>query len=93
MDHRDDPNHHTDQSGEPLPVIELEIDTSRKRRWMNWVLYVLAFLALSALLVWFFVMLNTTLALAIAVVTFMVVYMVVMGYVAGKGQDERRNTF
>ncbi len=85
-------NHATHSSGDFSPI-ELEIDTSRKRRWMNTVLYVLAFVAVAALLVWFFVMLNTTLALAIAVVTFMVGYMVIMGYVAGKGHDERRNTF
>ncbi len=80
-----------DADGGDFPV--LEIDTSRKRRWIGWSLYVLIFLGLASLLVWFFVMLNTTLALAIAVVTFMVGYMVLMGYFAGKTHDEGRNSF
>lgn len=76
-----------------LPLAELEIDISRKRRWVGWTLYILIFAGLAALLVWFFVMLNTTLALAIAVVTFMVGYMVIMGYCASRTHDEGRNSF
>lgn len=87
------PDNHPSDASDDFPEIELEIDTGRRRRWVNWVLYVLVFALLSGLLVWFFVMLNTALALAIAVVVFMVGYMVIMGYVAGKGYDERRNTF
>ena len=73
--------------------VELTIDTSRRRRWIGWTLYILAFVSLSALLVWFFIMLNTTVALAITVVTFMVGYMLLMGYLAGKSHDERGNKF
>jgi hypothetical protein len=75
------------------PPTELEIDTGRGRRWVGRTAYVLLLLGLAALLVWFFVMLNTTLALAIAVVTFMIGYMITMGYFAGRTHDERRNTF
>jgi hypothetical protein len=79
--------------GRVLPMTELEIDISRKRRWIGWTLYILIFAGLAALLVWFFVMLNTTLALAIAVVTFMIGYMVTMGYFASRTHDEGRNSF
>lgn len=89
----DDLDDQKPKTPEPLPVIELEIDTGRKRRWIGWMLYLLAFAGLAALLVWFFVMLNTTLALAIAVVTFMVGYMVTMGYFASRTHDEGRNSF
>ncbi len=92
MDELDYQNPRT-PDGKPIPVTELEIDISRRRRWIGWTLYVLAFLGLAALLVWFFVMLNTTLALAIAVVTFMVLYMIIMGYFASRTHDEGRNTF
>lgn len=92
MDAPNSENHFSDASDD-FPEIELEIDTGRRRRWVNWVLYVLVFALLSGVLVWFFVMLNTALALAIAVVVFMVGSMVIMGYVAGKGYDERRNSF
>lgn len=92
MDYPDDKDRPDGSAGDS-PEQGMEIDIGGKRRVVNWVLYVLLFTALCGLLVWFFVMLNTALALAIAVVVFMVAYMVIMGYVAGKGYDERRNSF
>lgn len=79
---------------EPVPYRDyVEIEIGAKRKWIGWTMYVLAFAALAALLVWMFVLLNTTLALAIAVVLFMVGYMVIMGILASRGHDQSRNSF
>lgn len=79
---------------QPVPYRDyVEIEIGRTRKWVGRALYVLAFAALSSLLVWMFVMLNTTFALAVSVVVFMVAYMLVMGMLASRGHDQSRNSF
>lgn len=72
---------------------DLPIITSSRLRWINRSVYVLVFAALAALLVWIFIMLNTTAALAVAVVGFMVGYMLIMGCLASRSHDQHGNMF
>jgi hypothetical protein len=69
----------------------LEIDVGRGKRLLGLVLYVLAFVSLCLVLMWFFVQLNTSLALAAGVVLFMVAYMLLMGWWAGRSIDQHQD--
>lgn len=69
----------------PVPQAYLEIDTGRWRRWIGWVAYVLAFFAVALVFTLIFVRVSGSWRIAIGVVSFMILYMVVMGYVTSRG--------
>ena len=78
----------SERNDDNIPV-ELEIDTARKRRWVGLAVYALIYLAVAGVLVVLFIRLNTTFALALGLVAFMVGYMTLMGYLAGRKPDRR----
>ena len=67
----------------------MEIDTSRNRRWLGWVAYVLFYLLVTTLLVVLFVKFTGSLPLALALVIFMVAYMTIMGWLASRRSDRK----
>jgi hypothetical protein len=77
------------RNGGQRKQVEIEIDTSLGRRVMGWIGYLLLFLVVSSALVFLFVQFTASLRIAMALVLFMVGYMVVMG-MAAAGKFERR---
>ena len=78
--------HVTERDNQPET---LEIDTAARRRWVGWIAYVLLFLVVAAILVFFFMQLNTSFRLAAGIVVFMIGYMVIMGWFASGKLDRR----
>jgi hypothetical protein len=62
----------------------IEIDTSRRRRWVGQLFYVLLFSLAAIVLVALFDRFTGSVRYALALVAFMLTYMLVMGYLAGK---------
>jgi hypothetical protein len=67
----------------------LEMDTARKRRWLGLTYYILFFLIVAGALVYIFVRFSGSFAVAVLLVVFMIGYMLIMGYAAGKNIDNR----
>jgi hypothetical protein len=80
--------HHTDKPDSPSAAttgIEyFEIDTSRRRRWVGQLFFLLFFAAAAVVLVALFARFTGNIRYALALVAFMLTYMLVMGYLAGK---------
>lgn len=74
-----------DPAPRPGAVQYLEIDTGYWRRYLGWLAYGLFFLAVAAVLAVIFVRVSGSWRIAICVVGFMIGYMLLMGYVTGKG--------
>jgi hypothetical protein len=68
---------------------EMEIDPARKRRWVGLATYALVYLGVGAILVFLLTRLATSWALAIGLVAFMIGYMTLMGYLAGRKPDRK----
>ena len=60
------------------------IEIGGKRRWPGLISYALVFLAVAAVFGWLLARFTNSPALAIALVTFMCGYMLVMGYLASR---------
>jgi uncharacterized membrane protein YhhN len=67
----------------------LEIDTGKGRRVAGWLSYVLLFMGVGAILVYVFMQFTGSVKLAVGVVTFMIGYMVIMGWVATRNSETR----
>jgi hypothetical protein len=67
----------------------LEIDTGWRKRWLGLAGFLLAFLLVATILVYLFMQFTASLALGIGLVLFMIAYMAVMGYVAGRTVERR----
>ncbi|MFT3786048.1 MAG: hypothetical protein QM770_07770 [Tepidisphaeraceae bacterium] len=74
----------TDAS-EPLEAMVIAPD--RARRWTGWVTYVLLFLGVAAAFVWLFVQLTLSWKIALGSVAFLMGYMLLMAWWAGRGAD------
>jgi len=68
----------------------LEIDTGRSRRWLGTTTYILFFIGVAAVLFVVLFQFTASLALAWGLVVFMVGYMLLMGWLAARNQDQRR---
>lgn len=62
----------------------IEIDTSRKKRWVGQLFFVLFFALAAVVLVALFDRFTGSIGYALALVAFMLTYMLIMGYLAGK---------
>ena len=62
----------------------LEIESARGRRWVGLAGYALVYLAVAGVLVFLLTRLSTSWALAVGLVAFMIGYMSLMGYLAGR---------
>ncbi len=70
---------------------ELEIDTARGRRWRGLAGYVLGIIAVIAVFSLLFARLTGSLRVAVAVIAFMLLYMLFMAKITGKHlRDEDR---
>jgi hypothetical protein len=67
----------------------LDIQLGRGKRWAGLVGYVVLFVSVSAVLVWMFTWFTSSLALAVGVVLFLVGYMLLMGWWAGRNLEGR----
>ena len=67
----------------------LEIQLGRRRRWAGIFGFVALFVAVSGVLVWLFSWFTRSLALAVGVVLFLVGYMLLMGWWAGRNLEGR----
>jgi hypothetical protein len=78
----------------PHHLQELEIDTGKRKRIAGWVAYVLFFAVVAGLLVFVFLQFTPSVMLATGLVTFMILYMSVMGWITSRSlgkQDYRRD--
>lgn len=76
------------------PVLrEIEIDFGRGRRWAMRIGWLLVFVVVGSVLVYLFASLTHSLRLALAVVSFMIAYMLLMGWVASGKLDRRPDPF
>lgn len=66
----------------------LEIPLGRQKRWIGLISYCLIFLAVSGLLVLLFVRFTGSLKLAIALVAFLVSYMLLMGWWTSRNLEQ-----
>ncbi|HEY7089672.1 MAG TPA: hypothetical protein VH518_16355 [Tepidisphaeraceae bacterium] len=76
-----------DKNDDPRGFMEIPVEQSR--RWLGLVAYVLLFLVVAALLVLLFMWFTASLRLAIGLVLFLVGYMVLMGWWAGRNIEGR----
>jgi hypothetical protein len=67
----------------------IEIQTGAKRRIWGWVGFLLLFLAIAGLLVVIFIQFTASVALAVALVLFMIAYMAIMGWLASRKIERR----
>jgi len=73
---------------------ELEIDTGRRRRITGLIAYLLFFATVAGLLVFVFLQFTPSVMLAVGIVTFMVLYMSIMGWITSRNlskQDFRKD--
>ncbi len=75
--------------GNGLPPRELEIDTGERRRWAGWVTYLFFFLLVATALVALFVRFTGSVRLALILVSFMIAYMLIMGWLAARDPERR----
>jgi hypothetical protein len=74
----------SDASG---PDRYLDIHLGRKRRWLGTSVYILFFVSLAALLFYLFIQFTGSKIWAALLVGFMVTYMTLMGYWAGRNSE------
>jgi hypothetical protein len=84
MDFLQHPDEPTSSSPAAAGIEYFEIDTSRKKRWMGQLFFVLFFAAAAVVLVALFARFTGSMRYALALVAFMLTYMLIMGYLAGK---------
>jgi hypothetical protein len=65
----------------------IEIDTSRRKRWLGQLYFVVFFALAAAALVALFKRFTGSITYALALVAFMLTYMLIMGYLAGKNTN------
>jgi FtsH-binding integral membrane protein len=68
---------------------QLEIDTGRRRRITGLIAYLLFFATVAGLLVFVFLQFTPSVMLAVGLVSFMVLYMSVMGWVTSRNLSKR----
>lgn len=68
----------------------MEIPEEGGRRLVSWVMFLVAVLAVALLLVVLFIQFTASLRIALALVTFMLIYMGIMSYWVIGRDDERR---
>jgi len=68
---------------------EMEIEPTGNNRWVGLAGYGVLVLGIAALLVFLLTRFSTSLALAIGLVAFMIAYMLLMGYLAGRKPDRK----
>lgn len=84
---------HASTNGHHPVLREIELDFGRGRRWAMRIGWLVLFALVGSVLVYLFAKLTNSLRLALAVVTFMVGYMVLMGWLASGKLERRRDPF
>jgi hypothetical protein len=84
MDFLQHPDKPASSSPTAAGIEYIEIDTSRRKRWMGQLFFVLFFAVAAVILVALFARFTGSMRYALALVAFMLTYMLIMGYLAGK---------
>jgi hypothetical protein len=77
-----------DANGHTPQTEELRIDTAAPRRWLGWLAYLVILLTVAAAVVWAFLFLNVSFAVAVTLVVVMLGYMSLMGWWLTRDADQ-----